>query len=44
MATKISLLMGDGLRPNAGKFPVTIAAQDRFPEISYGELAGMSRY
>ena len=30
--------MGDGLRRNAWKFPLKIAAKDRFREISYGEL------
>jgi acyl-CoA synthetase (AMP-forming)/AMP-acid ligase II len=30
--------MGDGLRRNAGKFPLKIAAKDRFREITYGEL------
>jgi acyl-CoA synthetase (AMP-forming)/AMP-acid ligase II len=38
MATKIPLLMGDGLRRNAYKFPVKIAAKDRFRAITYGEL------
>jgi acyl-CoA synthetase (AMP-forming)/AMP-acid ligase II len=33
-----SLLMGDGLRRNASKFPVKIAAKDRFRETTYGEL------
>lgn len=33
-----SLLMGDGLRRNASKFAVKIAAQDRFRRITYGEL------
>jgi len=33
-----NLLMGDGLRRNAGKFPLKIAAKDRFHEITYGEL------
>ena len=33
-----SLLMGDGLRRNASKFAVKIAAQDRFRQITYGEL------
>jgi acyl-CoA synthetase (AMP-forming)/AMP-acid ligase II len=33
-----SLLMGDGLRRNAYKLPVKIAAQDRFRQITYGEL------
>src|SRR5688500_20179834 len=30
--------MGDGLRRNASKFPLKIAAKDCFPETSYGEL------
>jgi acyl-CoA synthetase (AMP-forming)/AMP-acid ligase II len=34
------MLMGDGLRRNAGKFPFKIAARDRFREITYGELNG----
>src|SRR5918992_6184235 len=38
MATKIPSLMGDGLRRNASKFPLKIAAKDRFRETSYGEL------
>src|SRR3989337_1729661 len=38
MATKIPLLMGDGLRRNASKFPLKIAAKDRFREITYGDL------
>jgi acyl-CoA synthetase (AMP-forming)/AMP-acid ligase II len=33
-----SLLMGDGLRRSAGKFPLKIAAQDRYRQISYGDL------
>ena len=33
-----SLLMGDGLRRNAYKLPVKIAAQDRFRQITYSEL------
>jgi acyl-CoA synthetase (AMP-forming)/AMP-acid ligase II len=33
-----SLLMGDGLRRNAHKLPVKIAAQDRFRQITYSEL------
>src|SRR5919108_4453756 len=33
-----SLLMGDGLRRNASKFPVKVAAKDRFRQITYGEL------
>jgi fatty-acyl-CoA synthase len=32
------MLMGDGLRRNASKFPVKIAANDRFREINYGDL------
>jgi acyl-CoA synthetase (AMP-forming)/AMP-acid ligase II len=32
------LLMGDGLRRNASKFPLKIAAKDRFRETTYGEL------
>jgi acyl-CoA synthetase (AMP-forming)/AMP-acid ligase II len=32
------LLMGDGLRRNAGKFPLKIAAKDRYRQITYGEL------
>jgi acyl-CoA synthetase (AMP-forming)/AMP-acid ligase II len=38
MATKISLLMGDSLRRNASKFPLKIAAKDRFREITYRDL------
>jgi long-chain acyl-CoA synthetase len=38
MAPKIPLLIGDGLRRNAWKFPVKIAAKDRFREISYADL------
>src|SRR5499425_1470725 len=33
-----SFLMGDGLRRNASKFAVKIAAQDRFRQITYGKL------
>jgi acyl-CoA synthetase (AMP-forming)/AMP-acid ligase II len=33
-----SLLMGDGLRRNASKFPLKIAARDPFRQISYSEL------
>jgi fatty-acyl-CoA synthase/long-chain acyl-CoA synthetase len=33
-----ALLMGDGLRRNAWKFPVKIAAKDRFREINYADL------
>ena len=32
------LLMGDGLRRNAYKLPVKVAAADRFRRITYGEL------
>jgi fatty-acyl-CoA synthase len=32
------MLMGDGLRRNAGKFPLKIAAKDRFREITYEAL------
>jgi acyl-CoA synthetase (AMP-forming)/AMP-acid ligase II len=32
------LLMGDGLRRNASKFPLKIAVKDRFRETTYGEL------
>jgi len=32
------LLMGDGLRLSAGKFPLKIAAKDRYRQITYGEL------
>src|SRR5919198_1510416 len=35
-----SLLMGEGLRRNASKFPVKIAAKDRFRQTTYGELNG----
>jgi acyl-CoA synthetase (AMP-forming)/AMP-acid ligase II len=38
MATSIPLLMHDGLRRNAHKFPVKIAAKDKCRETSYGEL------
>lgn len=34
----IPMLMGDGLRRNAWKFPVKIAAKDRFREITYADL------
>jgi acyl-CoA synthetase (AMP-forming)/AMP-acid ligase II len=33
-----SLLMGEGLRRNASKFPVKIAVKDRFRQITYSEL------
>ena len=32
------MLMGDGLRRNVWKFPLKIAAQDRFREINYADL------
>lgn len=32
------MLMGDGLRRSAGKFPLKIAARDRCREINYGDL------
>jgi acyl-CoA synthetase (AMP-forming)/AMP-acid ligase II len=32
------MLMGDGLRRNAWKFPVKIAAKDRFRETTYADL------
>jgi acyl-CoA synthetase (AMP-forming)/AMP-acid ligase II len=35
---QVPFLMGDGLRRNAAKFPVKVAAKDRFREISYGDL------
>jgi acyl-CoA synthetase (AMP-forming)/AMP-acid ligase II len=35
---KYSLLMDDGLRRNAYKYPVKIAAQDRFRLVTYSEL------
>ncbi|MGH7875953.1 MAG: class I adenylate-forming enzyme family protein, partial [Candidatus Binatia bacterium] len=38
MGTTIPMLMGDGLRRNAWKFPVKIAAKDKFRETTYGEL------
>ncbi len=38
MGTSIPLLMDDGLRRNAWKFPVKIAAKDKFRAITYGEL------
>jgi acyl-CoA synthetase (AMP-forming)/AMP-acid ligase II len=38
MATKIPLLISDGLRRNAYKLPVKIAAKDRFRQITYSEL------
>jgi acyl-CoA synthetase (AMP-forming)/AMP-acid ligase II len=38
MPIKIPLLMGDGLRRNAFKFPLKVAAKDRFRETTYGGL------
>jgi fatty-acyl-CoA synthase/long-chain acyl-CoA synthetase len=38
MSTSIPMLMGDGLRRNAWKFPLKIAARDKFREITYAEL------
>src|SRR5512141_606849 len=38
MALKTPMLMGDGLRRNASKFPLKIAASDRRRQISYGDL------
>src|SRR5215208_891667 len=38
MSTSIPLLMGDGLRRNAWKFPLKIAARDKFRETTYAEL------
>jgi fatty-acyl-CoA synthase len=35
---KSLMLMGDGLRRNAYKFPVKVAAKDHFRQITYGEL------
>lgn len=32
------MLMGDGLRRNAWKFPLKVAAKDRFREINYADL------
>ena len=34
----IPMVMGDGLRRNAYKYPVKIAAQDRFRLVTYSEL------
>lgn len=34
----VPLLMGDGLRRNAWKFPLKIAARDKFREINYAAL------
>jgi fatty-acyl-CoA synthase len=38
MSTKTPMLMGDGLRRNAWKFPLKIAAKDRFRETTYADL------
>lgn len=38
MSGSIAMLMGEGLRRNAWKFPLKTAARDRFRAISYGEL------
>src|ERR1044071_1077127 len=38
MGSAVPMLMGDGLRRNAWKFPLKIAAQDRAAQINYGEL------
>jgi acyl-CoA synthetase (AMP-forming)/AMP-acid ligase II len=38
MGASIPLLMHDGLRRNAWKFPVKIAAKDKFRATTYGEL------
>jgi acyl-CoA synthetase (AMP-forming)/AMP-acid ligase II len=38
MATTVPLLMGDGLRRSAQKFPLKIAAKDKQRETTYGEL------
>src|SRR5690349_10266303 len=38
MGTAVPMLMGDGLRRNAGKFPLKIAAKDRSGHVTYGEL------
>jgi acyl-CoA synthetase (AMP-forming)/AMP-acid ligase II len=38
MGTALPLLMGDGLRRNAYKLPLKIAAVDRHRRITYGEL------
>jgi len=32
------MLMGDGLRRNAGKFPLKVAAKDQYRQVTYGEL------
>src|SRR5215510_6584602 len=33
-----SFLMGDGLRRNASKFPVKVAAKDRFRQVTYADF------
>src|SRR5512139_3501548 len=38
MGTSIPLLMGDGLRRNAWKFPLKIAARDKIRQTTYAEL------
>ena len=38
MGTSIPMLMGDGLRRNGWKFPLKVAARDKFRETTYGEL------
>ncbi len=38
MGTSIPMLMGDGLRRNAWKYPLKVAAKDRSGQITYGEL------
>jgi len=38
MGTSIPMLMGDGLRRNAWKFPLKIAARDKFRETTYAKL------
>jgi acyl-CoA synthetase (AMP-forming)/AMP-acid ligase II len=38
MGASIPLLLADGLRRNAWKYPVKVAARDKFRETTYGEL------
>ena len=38
MSANIPMLMADGLRRNAWKCPVKIAAKDKFRETTYGDL------
>src|SRR5262245_33298826 len=38
MGAAVPMLVGDGLRRNAWKFPLKIAAKDRSGQITYGEL------